>query len=90
MQLYIAVQQVDFVDIDPNTYNISIDCLKEKLVQAKKDKKLPKLVVPVHFAGQSCNMEAIWNLSKEYKFKVVEDASHALGGKYKGEENWQL
>ena len=77
---------VDFVDIDPNTYNISVDCLKEKLVQAKKDNKLPKLVVPVHFAGQSCDMEAIWELSKEYKFKVVEDASHALGGKYKGEK----
>jgi len=77
---------VDFVDIDPNTYNISVDSLKKKLVQAKKDNKLPKLVVPVHFAGQSCDMEAIWELSKEYKFKVVEDASHALGGKYKGEK----
>ena len=77
---------VDFVDIDTNTYNISVDCLKENLVQAKKDNILPKLVVPVHFAGQSCDMEAIWELSKEYKFKVVEDASHALGGKYKGEK----
>ena len=77
---------VDFVDIDPKTYNISIDCLKEMLTKAKKDNRLPKLVVPVHFAGQSCDMEAIWELSKEYKFKVIEDASHALGGKYKGEK----
>ncbi len=73
---------VDFVDIDSKTYNLSIDCLKGKLVQAKKDNKLPKLVVPVHFAGQSCEMKAIWELSKEYGFKVIEDACHALGGEY--------
>lgn len=73
---------VDFVDIDSKTYNLSIDRLKEKLVQAKKDNKLPKLVVPVHFAGQSCEMKAIWKLSKEYGFKVIEDACHALGGEY--------
>ena len=73
---------VDFVDIDSKTYNLSIDYLKEKLIQAKKDNKLPKLVVPVHFAGQSCEMKAIWKLSKEYGFKVIEDASHALGGEY--------
>jgi len=73
---------VDFVDIDSKTYNLSIDYLKEKLIQAKKDNKLPKLVVPVHFAGQSCEMKAIWKLSKEYGFNVIEDASHALGGEY--------
>ena len=73
---------VDFVDIDLRTYNLSINSLKEKLIQAKKDNKLPKLLVPVHFAGQSCEMKAIWELSKEYGFKVVEDASHALGGEY--------
>lgn len=73
---------VDFVDIDLRTYNLSIKSLKEKLIQAKKDNKLPKLIVPVHFAGQSCEMKAIWELSKEYGFKVVEDASHALGGEY--------
>ena len=56
--------------------------MEEKLIQAKKDNKLPKLVVPVHFAGQSCEMKAIWKLSKEYGFKVIEDASHALGGEY--------
>jgi UDP-4-amino-4,6-dideoxy-N-acetyl-beta-L-altrosamine transaminase len=73
---------VDFVDIDAKTYNISIDCLKEKLKQAKKENNLPKLVVPVHFSGQSCEMKDIWMLSKEYGFKVIEDASHALGGEY--------
>jgi UDP-4-amino-4,6-dideoxy-N-acetyl-beta-L-altrosamine transaminase len=73
---------VDFVDIDPKTYNLSIDCLKEKLIQAERDNKLPNLIVPVHFAGQSCNMKAIWELSKEYGFKIIEDASHALGGEY--------
>lgn len=73
---------VDFVDIDPKTYNLSIYHLKEKLIQAKKDNKLPKLVVPVHYSGQSCEMKAIWELSKEYGFKVIEDACHALGGEY--------
>jgi UDP-4-amino-4,6-dideoxy-N-acetyl-beta-L-altrosamine transaminase len=74
--------EVDFVDIDVRTYNLSIDALKEKLSQAKKNNKLPKLVVPVHFSGQSCEMKDIWKLSKEYNFKVIEDASHALGGEY--------
>ena len=74
--------EIDFVDIDSKTYNISIDALKSKLIQAKKDNKLPKLVVPVHFAGQSCEMKNIWILSKEYGFKVIEDACHALGGEY--------
>lgn len=74
--------KVDFVDIDSETYNISIAALKSKLVQAKRDKNLPSLVVPVHFAGQSCEMKDIWELSKEYGFKVIEDASHALGGEY--------
>lgn len=73
---------VDFVDIDVKTYNMSIEALREKLFQAKKENKLPKLVVPVHFAGQSCEMKDIWELSKEYGFKVIEDASHALGGEY--------
>ena len=74
--------EVDFVDIDSKTYNMSIKALKLKLIQAKKDNKLPKLVVPVHFAGQSCEMKDIWKLSKEYDFKVIEDACHALGGEY--------
>lgn len=78
--------QVDFVDIDPYTYNMSVECLENKLIKAKKNGKLPKLVVPVHFAGQSCEMKDIWELSKEYEFKVIEDASHALGGEYLGKK----
>ena len=74
--------KVDFVDIDPRTFNLSISCLKEKLSLAKKDNKLPKLVVPIHFAGQSCEMKEIWELSQEYGFKIIEDACHALGGDY--------
>jgi UDP-4-amino-4,6-dideoxy-N-acetyl-beta-L-altrosamine transaminase len=73
---------VDFVDIDDKTYNLSVKHLRDKLVQAKKDSQLPKLVVPVHFAGQSCEMKDIWALSKEYGFNVIEDACHALGGEY--------
>lgn len=76
--------EIDFVDIDDKTYNMSIDALKSRLIQAKKEKRLPKIVVPVHFAGQSCEMKSIWALSKEYGFKVVEDACHALGGEYIG------
>ena len=74
--------KVDFVDIDLQTYNLSAEELERKLIQAKKDNKLPKIVIPVHFAGQSCDMRKIHSLSKEYGFKVIEDASHAIGGKY--------
>jgi UDP-4-amino-4,6-dideoxy-N-acetyl-beta-L-altrosamine transaminase len=75
---------VDFVDIDENTYNMSPEKLEEKLIQAKASNKLPKVVIPVHLAGQSCDMERIWSLSKKYGFKIIEDASHAIGGKYQG------
>jgi len=78
--------KVDFIDIDEKTYNISIKSLKEKLKQAKTDSNLPKLIVPVHFAGQSSEMKEIWDLSKEYGFKIIEDASHALGGEYRGKK----
>jgi UDP-4-amino-4,6-dideoxy-N-acetyl-beta-L-altrosamine transaminase len=74
--------EVDFIDIDPNTYNMSIECLEEKLIQAEKLGKLPKIVMPVHFAGQSCEMKSIFNLSKKYGFKIIEDASHAIGASY--------
>ena len=74
--------KVDFVDIDRNTYNMSVNELEKKLVKAEQDKVLPKIVMPVHFAGQSCNMKKIHLLSKKYGFKVIEDASHAIGGKY--------
>jgi UDP-4-amino-4,6-dideoxy-N-acetyl-beta-L-altrosamine transaminase len=74
--------RVDFVDINPLTYNLSSEELERKLIQAKKDEKLPKVVVPVHFAGQSCEMKKIHELSKQYGFFIIEDASHAIGGKY--------
>ena len=74
--------KVDFVDIDPQTYNLSVKELEKKLIWAKQRDKLPKIVIPVHFAGQSCNMKKIFALSKEYGFRIIEDASHAIGGKY--------
>lgn len=74
---------IDFVDINPSTYNMSIDRLSEKLEQAKKSGKLPKVVIPVHLCGQACEMEAIHALSKQYGFRIIEDASHAIGGRYK-------
>jgi UDP-4-amino-4,6-dideoxy-N-acetyl-beta-L-altrosamine transaminase len=74
--------QVDFVDIDLKTYNMSALELEKKLIQAKAKNKLPKVVIPVHFAGQSCNMKKIHMLSLEYGFKIIEDASHAIGGSY--------
>lgn len=77
--------QIDFVDIDPSTYNLCPQALETKLIAAEKIGKLPKVVVPVHFSGQPCDMQAIYNLSKKYGFKIIEDASHAIGGKYKGE-----
>ncbi|MFB2704978.1 UDP-4-amino-4,6-dideoxy-N-acetyl-beta-L-altrosamine transaminase [Marinobacter shengliensis] len=77
--------RVDFVDIDPKTYNLCPVALKKKLELAKQENRLPKVVVAVHLCGQPCNMEAIGNLAKEYGFKVIEDASHAIGGKYQGE-----
>lgn len=76
--------QVDFVDIDPHTYNLDCDALARKLERARKDGRLPKIVMPVHLAGQSCDMAAIDALAREYGFRVVEDASHAIGGSYQG------
>ncbi|EKO3593549.1 UDP-4-amino-4,6-dideoxy-N-acetyl-beta-L-altrosamine transaminase [Vibrio metschnikovii] len=77
--------QVDFVDIDPDTYNMCPKRLEEKLIQAKAEGKLPKVVVPVHLCGQPCDMQAIGRLATEYGFKVIEDASHAIGGQYHGQ-----
>jgi len=77
--------QVDFVDIDPKTYNLCPQQLEVKLRQAHQKNKLPKVVVPVHFAGQACDMAAIHALGQKYGFKIIEDASHAIGGRYKGE-----
>ena len=77
--------QVDFVDIDPLTFNINVAALAAKLAQAAKNGRLPKVLVPVHMAGQSCHMREIYELSRQYGFRIIEDASHAIGGKYLGE-----
>ena len=76
--------KVDFVDMDPQTYNMSVNSLREKLDAASKVGKLPKIVIPVHYAGQSCEMAEISALAHQYGFKVIEDASHAIGGAYQG------
>ncbi|SFG19297.1 UDP-4-amino-4,6-dideoxy-N-acetyl-beta-L-altrosamine transaminase [Neptunomonas qingdaonensis] len=77
--------QVDFVDIDTATYNLCPVKLEAKLVNAKKDGTLPKVVIPVHLAGQCCDMQRIHALSVEYGFFIIEDASHAIGAKYLGQ-----
>lgn len=77
--------QVDFVDIDPRTYNLCPLILERKLIVAEREGCLPKVVVPVHFTGQSCDMSAIHMLAQRFGFKIIEDASHAIGGKYKNE-----
>lgn len=74
--------QIDFVDIDPRTYNMSVEALQQKLEVAELEGKLPRIVIPVHFAGQSCDMKAIHALAEKYNFKIIEDASHAIGGRY--------
>lgn len=75
---------VDFVDIDPHTFNMSVSALAHKLEQAKRLGRLPKVVIPVHLCGQSCEMEAIHALSLQYGFRIIEDASHAIGASYQG------
>lgn len=76
---------IDFVDVDPNTYNLCTTRLAEKLEAAEQAGALPKVVIPVHLTGQPCDMKAIHDLSLRYGFKVIEDASHAIGGKYLNE-----
>ncbi len=76
---------VDFVDIDPYTWNISVEKLEEKLVLAKQQGRLPKILIPVHFSGQPTDQEAIWNLAQTYGFRIIEDASHAIGASAHGE-----
>lgn len=75
---------VDFVDIDPRTYNMSVECLADKLVRAEKNGRLPKVVIPVHLSGQSCDMAGIHALGRRYGFRIVEDASHAIGATHRG------
>jgi UDP-4-amino-4,6-dideoxy-N-acetyl-beta-L-altrosamine transaminase len=77
--------QVDFVDIDPQTYNVCPKALQIKLLEAEKAGRLPKVLVAVHLCGQPCDMESIHALAQRFGFKIIEDASHAIGGKYKGE-----
>jgi UDP-4-amino-4,6-dideoxy-N-acetyl-beta-L-altrosamine transaminase len=75
---------IDFVDIEMHSNNMSIIALREKLQQAKKHGRLPKVIIPVHMGGLSCDMKAIFELSLEYGFKIIEDASHAVGGSLAG------
>jgi len=75
--------KIDFVDIDPQTSNMSVELLERKLSISQKSGKLPKIVIPVHLAGEPCDMTAIKRLSNEYGFKIIEDASHAIGGRFK-------
>lgn len=77
--------QVDFVDIDPGTYNLCPNALEKKLINAERKDKLPKVLVAVHLCGQPCNMQAIHSLAQRFNFKIIEDASHAIGGKYLGQ-----
>ena len=77
--------KIDFVDIDPSSYNLCPNALEAKLIAADRRGELPKILVTVHLCGQPCNMREIHRLSQQYGFKVIEDASHAIGGKYKGE-----
>ncbi len=74
--------KVDFVDIDPYTYNLCPKELEKKLILAEQEGKLPKIIIPVHMTGQPCDMKAIHTLSRRFNFKIIEDASHAIGGKY--------
>lgn len=78
--------KLDLVDIDDQTYLISLDKLKKKLIEAKKQKKLPKILITVHLSGHSCNMREIKKLSRIYKFKIIEDASHCMGAKYQNKK----
>ena len=78
--------EIDFIDIDSQTFNINVLALKNKLAQAKNHNKLPRVVIVVHMCGQPCNMKEIEKLSKEYGFLIIEDAAHAIGSEYKGKK----
>ena len=77
--------RVDFVDVDARTGNLSIAALEHKLAAAEKEGRLPKIIVPVHLAGHSCDMRGVHALAQRYRFRVIEDASHAIGGRYMDE-----
>ena len=78
--------KVDFVDINPQTFNISLEKLEEKLKRAKKIKKLPKIIIPVHLGGTPYEQKKLWILSKKFNFKIIEDASHAIGARHYNEK----
>ena len=75
---------VDFVDIDPDSFNMSLQALEKKLLAAQRDGNLPKVVIPVHLSGQLCDMATIYSLSQRFGFSIIEDASHAVGSTYLG------
>ena len=78
--------KIDFADIDPDTWCMSVRALRDKLEHAKQHgQKLPNVVIPVHFGGQSCDMAALADLAAEYGFQLIEDAAHAIGGRYRGQ-----
>lgn len=77
--------EVDFVDVDPSDGNLSVEALRSKLEDADKAGRLPDVLIPVHYAGHSCDMAPIGELAAQYGVKVVEDACHAIGGTYRGE-----
>ncbi len=81
---------IDFVDIDPHSHNISVDALKEKLEEAEKNGSLPDILIPVHLSGLPCDMKEIYQLSQKYGFKIIEDASHAIGSKYSIKKNYSV
>lgn len=76
--------KIDFIDIDSTTFNLCTKALEKKLIIAKKNNTLPKILIAVHLGGQSCDMLTIKKLSLKYNFKIIEDASHAIGGTYLG------
>ncbi|MDC0355651.1 UDP-4-amino-4,6-dideoxy-N-acetyl-beta-L-altrosamine transaminase [Candidatus Pelagibacter sp.] len=76
--------KIELVDIDPDSLNISIEKLEKKLIKARDNNKLPKIIIPVHLGGNPCEMKSLKKLSKKYKFKIIEDASHAIGASYDG------
>ena len=76
--------KVDFVDINPHTFNMCMDILEFKLAKAKIDGKLPKVIIPVHFGGEPCDMKKLHSLKKKYGFYIIEDASHAIGASVQG------
>ena len=78
--------EIDFIDIDSKTFNMSPVALATKLELAKQSNTLPKVIIPVHMGGQSCDMQSIGLLAKQYGIKVIEDASHAIGGSYNSQK----